>query len=81
MLLRTLGFISASVTLSAILSGCEVLSDPGFLQAMSGAVQNAGDFKQCLRTAGATNNGAARTACSNQYNENAAQQIAQINQQ
>ena len=81
MLVRTLSFFAASIVFSAILSGCEVLSDPGFLQAMSGAVQNAGDFKQCLRTAGATNNGAARTACSNQYNENAAQQIAQINQQ
>jgi hypothetical protein len=79
MSVRTLTLIFTVITFSASLSGCEVLSDPSFIQAMGGVAQSAGQYKQCLRGAVAANSGAAVTACSNQYNEDTAQQIAQIN--
>jgi hypothetical protein len=79
MSVRTLTFISTAIAFSAVLSGCEVLSDPSFIQAMGGVAQNAGQYKQCLRGAVAANSGAGVTVCSNQYDANAAQQMAQIN--
>ncbi len=78
---RALSLISAAIVFSVLLSGCEVLSDASFIQAMGGVAQSAGQYKQCLRGAVAANSGAAVAACSNQYNEDTAQQIAQINQQ
>jgi hypothetical protein len=64
---------------SVAFSGCATLSDPAFLQGVSGALQQSGQnmsaLNQCKAGAVAANSRAAVNACYSQFNQ--AQQMLQ----
>ncbi len=76
--IRWLHTVSVAMFVSASLSGCEVLSDPAFIQGMTGIGQNAGQLHECQKAAAAANDGRAMAACFNQYDQNTSAIISQV---